>query len=147
MEIDTPVLKELFTEISALAGITRPRIKFKRIFIEGAVIEGDLMETRITSTQQFDLEVVGLDAKGHETALDGPVQFVSNDPAIAEIVRVSDNRITVKANTALGTAQITATGDADFGPGEDLKLGIHDVTVVPSSAVNLGFKPGPVTEQ
>jgi|SRR5215831_16476728 len=83
------------------------------------------------------LQVKYVDAGGNPARVDGEVEWASSDPAVVTIQ--PDTQDTSKCGIAstdnVGTAQVTATADADLGSGVRELITILDVTVVAGEAV------------
>lgn len=89
-----------------------------------------------------------LDIKRKPARLDGPPQWQSSDPKIASVIASDDGlSCVIKAEDELGTVRITATADADTGPGVKTLTGIFDVEVVASEAVIMEIEAGTPTPQ
>lgn len=77
-----------------------------------------------------------VDAQGDEAEVDGDVAWASSEDAIATAtVDPDDSAICTISSVSLGTAQISATADADLGDGTRSLVCTLDVTVVAGEAV------------
>lgn len=92
------------------------------------------------------ITVAWLDAAGKTAKVqDGSLKVVSSDPNLVTVEGDAANGFTVKPgpltgvdgddNGILGTAQITATADADLGDGVTEVAAVGAITVVTSDAV------------
>jgi len=91
--------------------------------------------TLVSGTSE-NLEVAWVDEAGNAAVVDGPVVWASSDGTICPVVvDPADSSKSVMGKGALaGTAQITATGDADIGAGVTTLTAILDVTVIAGQA-------------
>jgi hypothetical protein len=82
-------------------------------------------------------QVAYVDAGGNPAVIDGAVTWASsNDTVATAVVDSGDSTIcTVSAPGAVGSAQITATADADLGAGVKTLVTLLDITVVAGEAV------------
>lgn len=97
----------------------------------------------LTDIQSVGLAISVTDARGNPAALDGAPVWESSDPSILEVVAAADGlSCNVVAVGPLGTAQVKVTGDAKLGPDVTPILGVLDIEVVASEAVNIAIVPG-----
>lgn len=100
----------------------------------------------LTDIQQVDLAITAVDAKGNPAKLDGAPTWLSSDESILTVQPSVDGMSAVViAVGPIGTAQISVTADADLSPSVTQLLGILDVEVVASDAVNVTIVPGTPT--
>ena len=104
---------------------------------EGFAAEGTDMAYTLPGDKLVTMRVDYVDADGHPATVDGEVTWASSAAEIADVqVDAGDSHIcTVTPGTTLGTAQITATADADLGAGVRELITTLDVTVVAGEAV------------
>lgn len=82
------------------------------------------------------VQVTYIDKSGNPATVDGNVTWASSDETIAIVdVGTDTTTSTVASVGTLGTAQITATADADLGEGTRNLITTFDVTVVAGEAV------------
>lgn len=125
-----------------------PRIKITRNQLDPyTFIEGDLTMITITDSQQFIISAQPVDKKGNPAQVDGPLNFVSSDPALLAVTAIDAFSANCVAVGPLGAAQVVVTGDADLGAGVVPITGIEDVVIIAGAAVNLGVTSGAPTEQ
>ena len=99
---------------------------------------GKDMAYKLATGMAVGVQVTYEDAKGHPAVVDGDVTWESSNDAIAEVhVDGSDSTIaTVEGiGDTLGTAQITASADADLGDGTRSIITVMDVEVVGGEAI------------
>jgi hypothetical protein len=127
----------------------RPRIVFYHAVIDHfTIIKGDLKEMIITDTQEVDLTIQPMDAKGNPAQVDGIPEWVSSDPLIATVVPAVDGlSCVVKAANNLGHVQISVSADADLGEGTEALQGVLELDVVAGKAVALSVIVGEPREQ
>ena len=89
------------------------------------------------------MEVAYVDADNNPATVDGAVTWASSNEAIATVVSIGPTAAMIAATRggSLGTAQITATADADLGSGTRELLTTFDVTVVAGEAVSGTISP------
>lgn len=146
MQTETPILKELLTEIAFVAGIVQSRIEIYRVEIDGAAIEGDLMAVTIKDNQKFKFKFRGKSIKGNPAPVENP-QVTVNDPALGTAVLIDGETAEVAAVGPVGAFQVTLTADAQIGEGEKLKMGLIDVTVEASEAFTIDIIPEAPVDQ
>jgi hypothetical protein len=123
------------------------RIRFTLSLPGQVKITGDdHMAVILTSTQEFDVQIVPLDAGGNPAPVEGVTWEVSNSH-IVRLVAIDDLNQTVQAVGPAGTAQVTVHVDAQIGEGVVELVGTLDVEVLPGQAVTLTVSAGPVREQ
>ena len=86
-----------------------------------------------------------VDAKGNPATIDGLAAWSSSSTAIVTVTNVSADSLSadVVPGTALGTAQINVTADADLGSGVQTINGVLDVQVVAGQAVGFTITTSP----
>lgn len=97
----------------------------------------------LTDVQKVGFAVNAVSAAGNPAALDGAPVWTSSDESVLTLV-VSEDGLSCEAVTTgkLGVAQVKVTADADLGEGVVPLVGVADVEVVASQAVNLELKAG-----
>jgi len=96
---------------------------------------GTHMAYNLPNRMRIHVAVAYVDADGHPATVDGDVTWESSDEAIATVAADGAASAVVAAAGTLGTAQITASADADLGQGTRALLTPFDVTVVAGEAV------------
>jgi len=96
---------------------------------------GTHMAYNLPNRMRIHVAVAYVDADGHPATVDGDVTWESSDEAIAIVAADGAASAVVAAAGTLGTAQITASADADLGQGTRALLTPFDVTVVAGEAV------------
>lgn len=93
--------------------------------------------------QKVALAVAATTAAGHPARLDGPVSWASSDPNIVEVVTdVNDSSKSVAYARGVGSAQVSAVGDADLS-GEVRELnGAIDIQVLEAEAAFFAITAG-----
>jgi hypothetical protein len=89
---------------------------------------------RITTEEQVGVSVAPKTAHGRPASIDGVVDFVSSDPAVASVESTGPLTAVVKAVNP-GVAQIIAVFDADLGEGVRAIEMTGAIEVVPAEAV------------
>jgi hypothetical protein len=99
--------------------------------------KGFEMAYTLPSGMQVSVEVAYVDAQGHAATVDGEVTWASSADNIATVTVNPNNSMeaSIAATSDLGTAQITATADADLGAGVRSLITTLDITVVAGEAV------------
>jgi hypothetical protein len=105
--------------------------------------KGTDMAYTLPGGMQVHVRVDYVDANGHPAVVDGAVTW---DSSAIDVVSVSADPVdtqnaVVVAGATLGTAQISATADADLGAGVRNVITIFDVTVVAGEAVSGTISP------
>ena len=100
-------------------------------------VETWTMAYNLPDGMRVAVAVAYVDADGNPAVVDGPATWSSSDSAIATVTATGDYAAVVAATKGgtLGTAQITATADAQMGAGITNLLTTFDVTVVAGQAV------------
>jgi hypothetical protein len=110
-------------------------------------IKGDSnMAVILSSTQEFDVQIVPQDAHNNPAPVENVVWEIGN-AHVVRLVPIDELTQTVQAVGPAGTSQITVRCDALIGEGTVELVGTLDVEVLPGQAVNLVVSPGPVREQ
>jgi hypothetical protein len=100
--------------------------------------EGDHVMYTLPVGKEIAVQVSYVDQGGNTATVDGEVAWASSDPTIAAVtVNPSDTTQAAVAASGgtIGSAQITATADADLGTGVRELLTLLDLTVVAGEAV------------
>jgi len=86
-----------------------------------------------------------VDAKGNPATIDGLASWSSSSADIVTVTNVSADSLSadVVPGTALGSAQINVTADADLGSGVQTINGVLDVQVVAGQAVGFVITTAP----
>jgi hypothetical protein len=101
------------------------------------------MAFTMTDVQSAPLSVTITDARGNPAKVDGVPTWVSSDPTVLTATAAADGMSCVIAAVGpLGTAQVKFTADADLSPGVSELVGILDVEIIASAAVNVVITPG-----
>lgn len=105
----------------------------------------NIMSLVLPNDQKVIASITPVDSKGNPAAIDGLAAWSSSSPDIVTVVNVSVDSLSadVVPGTALGTAQINVTADADLGSGVTTINGILDVQVVAGQAVGFTIQTGP----
>jgi hypothetical protein len=103
----------------------------------------DEMAYTLASDTQVHVKVSYVDANNNPATVDGDVTWESSNPDIVNvIVDPADSTLaTVQAIGGTGTAQVTATADADLGTGIRELVTPMDVTVVAGEAMSGTIEP------
>jgi len=120
---------------------------FCRATTNRIIIEGELTKMFLTSTQEIDLAIKPLDAKGNAAQVDGTPEWVSSDPNIVLVAPSTDGLSCVAKAMAIGHAQISVAADADLNEGIETLTGTIEFNVVAGNAVSLGIIAGSPHEQ
>lgn len=86
-----------------------------------------------------------VDSKGNPATIDGLASWSSSSADIVTVTNVSADSLSadVVPGTALGSAQINVTADADLGSGVQTINGVLDVQVVAGQAVGFVITTAP----
>lgn len=97
----------------------------------------------LPDNMQVNVQVTFVDAKGHPATIDGPVVWKTSDENIltVSVMATDGSEANLMPGTNLGTAQITATADADLGEGVRPVICVLDVDVVGGEAVTGTITP------
>lgn len=91
----------------------------------------------LTDEQQVALAVAFATPAGNPARVDGIPTWVSSDPTVVAVEVAPDGlSATAVAQGPLGTAQISATADADLGDGIRPVTGVLDIEVRAAEAVS-----------
>lgn len=102
-----------------------------------------IVTTQVPVDRKLPITVVPKDDEGATETLDGSPTILSSDPTVATIVPGADDlNFFVVPTGKLGTTTITASADAQIGPGEHVISGSLDVEFVPAEATVLNLEPG-----
>jgi hypothetical protein len=111
--------------------VARVTTRIGGISITGA---GDMAYNMPVQTQ-VNVQVAYVDKGGNPAAIDGEVTWSSSNDAIVSVSSQGPDIANVMAMSTLGSAQVTASADADLGAGTRTLLTLLDVTVVAGEAV------------
>ncbi len=101
------------------------------------------MAFTMTDVQSAPLAVTITDARGNPAKVDGVPVWESSDPTVLTVTAAADGMsATIAAVGPIGTAQVKFTADADLGPGVTSLVGLLDVEIIASQAVNVVITPG-----
>jgi len=90
----------------------------------------------LTDAQKVNLTVTFQDAAGNPATVDGVPTWVSSDPTIITLNVAADGLSADAVTTGtLGTAQVSASADADLGSGVTTITGVIDLEVQGAAAV------------
>lgn len=96
-------------------------------------------------TQVF--RAVPKDRLGQPTAFDGPPAWASSDPAVFSVTPLAGDPYQARVMpVAVGTAQLTCTGDADRGAGARPLVATQEIQIVAGDAVTTAIEPGGAPE-
>lgn len=126
--------------VRILAAVTPPEaVRFVlNVELEGELKEG-VTSINMTNSQKATASIQPVDKKGQPAPIDGVPTWASSDETIVTVTPAADGlSAEVRAVGPLGTAKVTATGDADLGEGTKPIFGELDVTITQGEAV--GFK-------
>ena len=86
-----------------------------------------------------------VDSKGNPASIDGLAAWSSSNTTIVTVTNVSTDTLSadVVPGTALGSAQVNVTADADLGSGVQTINGVLDVQVVAGQAVGFTITTSP----
>lgn len=118
-----------------------------RIKITFGIIEEQPMPLVMTITQQCELTMQPLDAKGNPAAIDGVAEWAVSNPGVCAIQPAPDGITALVVAIAVGDTQVNATADADLGEGVRQITGLLDVSIKAAEAVSLGIVAGTPVEQ
>jgi hypothetical protein len=106
-------------------------------FYGGLTTTGENMAYTLPGDRLIVVRVDYVDGAGHPATVDGDVTWSTSASEIASVtVDAGDTQqCTITPAGTLGTAQITATADADLGSGSRELVTMLDVTVVAGEAV------------
>ena len=97
----------------------------------------NIMSLILQNDHKVTASITPVDAKGNPATIDGLANWTSSASDIVAIQNVSADSLSAEIvpGTALGTAQINVTADADLGSGVTTINGVLDVQVVAGQAV------------
>jgi hypothetical protein len=140
----------------AIELILRPPTPVGTIFVTARYLgftvkaEGNHMAYTLPVNNLIVVQVAYVDVAGNPAKVDGDVAWASNNDAVATaVVDPGDSTMcTVSAVGPIGTAQVTATADADLGDGVRELVTLLDLTVIAGEAVagtiNVVQEPQPI---
>ena len=100
----------------------------------------------LKDTDQVGLSFAAVDAFGNPTTVESATWTSSDDTVVTVTVDPADfTKAVMAAVGPIGTAQITLSADARFGPDVNTLTGLLDVTVIAGEAVSLVISPGEAT--
>ena len=140
-------IKRILQWIISLFKRKQGRLIFNRVSKDGTLIEKDITMLILTNTQEVDLAIQPLDAKGKPAQVDGVPTWLSSNPALVSLVVSEDGLSCVAKAMDNGSAQISVSADADLGAGIKTLTAILDIEVVSGGAVSLGVIAGTPREQ
>lgn len=102
-----------------------------------ATARGTNMAYTLPSDMFVTAQIAYQDASGNPATVDGAVTWSSSDSTIVAVVGDAQDstQCRIEAVGPVGSAQITATADADLGSGTRSLVTLLDVTVVAGEAV------------
>jgi len=101
-------------------------------------VETDHMAYNLPLGMEVGVSIAYVDKGGNPASVDGAVTWSSsNDSMVAVTPQADDGSVAIimTQGSTLGTAQITATADADLGAGVKNILTLFDVAVVAGEAI------------
>lgn len=105
------------------------------------------MSVTLTVTQQVELFLQPVDARGNPAPVDGIPTWETSDSNLIDLIPSIDGlSAVVKARGGVGHVQISAVADARLGPDVRTIAGILEIDLVPAEAVALGLVAGAPTE-
>lgn len=134
-----------------ILGLFRPRnqaakLTFNRVS-NGTILERDITMLILTNSQEVDLAIQPLDARGKPAQVDGVPVWTCSDLSRAQLVASEDGLSCVVKAVDNGAAQISVSADADLGAGTKTITGVLQLEIVSGSAVSLGIIAGTPREQ
>lgn len=132
-----------FLGIPEEAGQVRPTPQYLSSRKKGKL----LMGITITDSQKVNIEIRPLDTKNNPAPVEDVKWMVDNSEMLA--LQPSDDGLSciVSAVGPLGKANVSVTGDAQIGPGEDRIAGVMEITVVAGQAKTFALVAGTPEEQ
>ncbi len=118
-----------------------------RILIKIGQVQEQQMPLVMTATQQCELTMQPLDAKGNPAPIDGIAEWAVSNPGVCSIQPAPDGITALVVAIAIGDTQVNATADADLGSGTRQITGLIDVSIKAAEAVSLGIVAGTPVEQ
>src|SRR5262245_8616952 len=105
----------------------------------------NVMSLILANDHKVTASIQPVDAKGNPAAIDGLAAWSSSSADIVTVTNISADSLSadVVPGTALGTAQINVTADADLGSGVTTINGVLDVQVVAGQAVGFTISTSP----
>lgn len=133
--------------LDRLQGVKQGRIVFSQVTINGCTVKGEIMALILTNTQECDLAIQPLDARGNPAQVDGVPAWSVSDATKASLVIADDGLSCVVKAVANGACQVSVSADADLGAGIRTLTGILDLEIVSGEAVTLGIIAGTPRQQ
>jgi len=89
--------------------------------------------------------ITPIDSKGNPAQIDGLASWSTSSSDIVTVTSISADSLSAEIipGTALGSAQVNVTADADLGSGTQAISGVLDVTVVAGQAVGFTIETAP----
>ena len=105
----------------------------------------NIMSLVLANNHKVTASITPVDSKGNPAAIDGLASWTSSATDIVTVQNVSADSLSAEVvpGSALGTAQINVTADADLGSGITTINGILDVQVVAGQAVGFTISTSP----
>jgi len=105
----------------------------------------NIMSLVLANDHKVTASIMPVDSKGNPAAIDGLASWTSSATDIVTVQNVSADSLSAEVvpGSALGTAQINVTADADLGSGITTINGILDVQVVAGQAVGFTISTSP----
>jgi len=103
------------------------------------------MSLVLANDHKVTASIEPVDSKGNPAQIDGLASWSSSSAAIVTVTNISADSLSadVVPGTALGSAQINVTADADLGSGVTQITGVLDVQVVAGQAVGFTIQTSP----
>jgi hypothetical protein len=126
-----------------------PQIRWNVQFNLYNQVEGNqTMSITLTDSQQVEVTVSFVDAKGNPAAIDGLPAWDVSDPALLAIrPNVDQYGALILAVGPLGHAQVTVEADVEIGAEIETITGILEVDIIGGKAVTAALVAGEPTEQ
>jgi len=105
----------------------------------------NVMSLVLANDHKATASIQPVDAKGNPATIDGLAAWSSSSTDIVTVTNVSADSLSadIVPGTALGSAQINVTADADLGSGVTTINGVLDVQVVAGQAVGFTIQTSP----
>lgn len=109
---------------------------------------GAIMATTLPDDSQFTVSVAYVDRRGNPATVDSVPVWATDHPELLTIDPADDGMSAlVAAAGPTGSAQVTVTADAAFGPDVRDIIGILDVSIVGAEAVSATLSAGAIEPQ
>jgi hypothetical protein len=123
------------------------RLQFNLVSATGTIIRKDITMLILTNSQEVDLAIQPLDARGKPAQVDGVPVWTNSAPTKASLVVSADGLSCIVKALDNGSVQIGVSADADLGTGVKTITGLLDIEIVSGQAVTMGIIAGTPREQ